>query len=257
MTTKVGTVSPPAHPSPTAVHVVSRTTNAPPSLTVSAFIGAAQAKLSLALTKDVPGTKTLQTAISEGPANHVPAAVLTALEAYMKTPQCIQTIADACAVAKYTVERFNGATVPAPKLSASATGANIASAMNAAAGQVARQRKETSHDYGTRLNTYIGAFDIPAGLLFQGLNDAVYSIWGSDGTDLLYGPPLPDLNSASGSGDSSSSGGDGSNPYSLGRGVIQRIQDNVSTFSNSSGGSGGSGQSPADSDDSTTHDSEN
>ena len=221
----------PAHPP----RVVSRTKVAPPTVTASTFIGTAQAKLSLGLTQDVPGIQTLQAAIAQGSANQVPASVTRALQAYLETPECATTIANARLVAQFTVANLGNQVAPVPALTAPAQPTDIAAAMIAAAALVAKQRKDTkSYDYGKKLSELISAFGAPEeGLAFEGLNELVYAIWGSEGTDVLWGPGPPTVS-----------------PF------IQVIVDSVSAFGNSSGdsgGSGGSGRKPSDDDDNTTH----
>jgi hypothetical protein len=106
---------------------------------VATLIGAAQGQLSLGLTSAVPGVQTLNNAIARGPANKVPPSAITALQAYIKTPQCQTTISDARLVAEFTIARMKAAsplTVSAPKLSSQATQAQVVAAAGGAATQM-------------------------------------------------------------------------------------------------------------------------
>jgi hypothetical protein len=79
---------------------------ASPELTVSALIGAAQARLSLGLSTGNPGMQTLEDALTAGPANNVPENILDALRTYMATPQCQASISDAILVAEFAVSQL-------------------------------------------------------------------------------------------------------------------------------------------------------
>jgi len=92
----------------TQVVMNNTTTNqATPDVIVAGLIGAAQAGLSLGITSTVPGGQSAQDGLSQlASAKQIPAAQVTAVQAYLKTPQCATTISDARAVATYTVAKF-------------------------------------------------------------------------------------------------------------------------------------------------------
>jgi hypothetical protein len=89
-------------------------TTATPAVGAAAFIGAAQNKLSLGPSTSMPGMQTLQTALAQGPASHVPASVLAALQAYINTPQRTGTISDARVVVEVTIAQWNAGPTAAP-----------------------------------------------------------------------------------------------------------------------------------------------
>jgi len=241
----------PTQAKPGHITVISRTgskTVAPPAVTVSAFIGAAQGKLSLGLTKTVPGMQTLKDAIAQGPAAKVPSTVLTALEAYMKTSQCAATISNARLVAEFTIAKLSPNSTPAPKLAAPATLTEVSAASNAAASQVPPQRKDVStHDKVTAVNAVLSTFAPEAGGPLEALNQVVYAIWGDDGVNFVFGSPLPPPPSSD-DDPPSSDNSDGGHFF-----PIQTIYDTVSNLSNSNG-TGSSNQDPSHSDQGPTTD---
>jgi hypothetical protein len=207
-------------------HPTGGTKIATPDLTVASFIGAAQGKLSLGLTKTVPGPQTLTDAIQQGPANHVPSPVLTALESYMKTSQCATTISDARLVAEFAIAKYKSMEptsglkpqwMPAaPKLSSQATRAQVSAAAAAAIGQVPQPpvgipvqapklgpavgqiRKVTNLDKANAVAAVLAAFP-PTSLLGGALlayNAGTYAMWGDnpnydDNLGWVYFGPQP------------------------------------------------------------------
>lgn len=132
------TVHPPIA-APVVAHPPAPSSPSSPDVNVATLIGAAQGQLSLGLTSVVPGVQTLNNAMARGPANKVPPSVISALQAYIQTPQCQITISDARLVAEFTIARMKAAsplTVAAPKLSSQATQAQVVAAAGGAATQM-------------------------------------------------------------------------------------------------------------------------
>ena len=219
-------------------HLPTPQTTTPPYITVSAFIGAAQGKLSLGLTKTVPGMQTLNDAIKQGPSSKVPASILSALQAYMKTKECATAIASARTIAEYTIAKINGSAAPAPNLHAQVPMMALAAAATAAAGQVPKQRNVSAHDHASAVNATLSAFAPEIGGPLEIINQLAYALWGDEGSAFFFGPSLPDL-------PSDSNGGGGMSYFT------QTIYDSVTTFMNSSG-NGLTNQTPWGSDQGVT-----